>query len=295
METLNKIFYRPKNIKNYLKQNKLNFNKNLGQNFLINANIINKIIKNANVANCAVIEVGAGLGVLTNALAKNTKKVVAIELDGGFCSMLKQHFHNVKNVEILNYDILKINLNNLLQNKFNNDTCKIKICANLPYYLTSKFIANVLKSRIKINELILMVQKEVAKRFCAQPGSKNCSTISYLIHYYSVPQILFEVGKKNFYPIPKVDSCCLKLTIKSPNTLTLIKNDEIQFFNFIKAAFSQRRKFLISPIAKHLNCNKIELANVMTNLKLNCNSRAQNLNLKQFIMLFQQLKQLKFL
>lgn len=280
---LNEIFKNSIKLKEFMKANGVAFNKRLGQNFLMQHSVLQKIIKNAEVENCGVLEIGAGLGNLTQALLLTAKKVIALELDLGLFSLLKRRFCGVDNLQLLNCDVLKINLKKLLDEEFAG--MRVKICANLPYYLTSSFVSKVLEQRLKLESITLMLQKEAALRLCAEPGSKNCGAISYLIDYYSAPKIEFYVSKNCFYPVPKVDSCVVNLKLENKYSYLEIKN-EVQFFKFIRTAFSQRRKFLISPIANAFNLNKEELKAGLTSLGLSHKVRAQNLNLEQFAKFF---------
>lgn len=267
-------------LKNFMKAHGVAFNKRLGQNFLMNANVLERIVAAADVENYGVLEVGAGLGNLTELLVRRAKKVVAFEIDSGLFQILKSRFSGVGSLVLLNADVLKTNLQNLFRLEF--EGLPVKICANLPYYLTSSFVAGVLQQQLNLDSLTLMVQKEAALRLSALPGSKNCGAISYLVSYYSTAKVLFDVSRFNFCPVPKVDSCVVNLKMKDDDSKLRIAS-EAEFFKFVRAAFSQRRKVLVSPVAKIFNFDKTKLKKVLVSLGLNSNARAQELSLEQFV------------
>ncbi len=285
MDNFLEMFRSPKKIRQFMEANGIAFNKKLGQNFLINLNIVSRIVKSAKISGCGVVEIGAGLGVLTSFLARSAVKVVAIELDGGLCEILKFLFADAANVTILNCDVLKTDLAHIIKTEFAG--LPVKICANLPYYLTSKFIAGVLENRLDVKSITVMVQKQAALRLCAKPGSFDCSYISYLINYYCEPKILFDVSPGNFYPIPKVHSSVVSFDVMKKLQKNLVGLDqEAGFFRFLRAAFSQRRKIILNLLSSFLNIDKLRLKFIMVEQGLNPNSRAQQLTLQQFAQLF---------
>ncbi len=288
--SIEEIYLSPKKILTLMESKGISINKKLGQNFLINRKIVKKIVKLSNVENYGVIEIGAGLGVLTMELSKFAKKIVSLEIDKGLFKILQDQFHNKTNVEFLNCDVLKLNLKELILSKFNN--LNVKICANLPYYLTSSFIAGVLESKIcNLKEIILMIQKEAAQRLSAKPGSKDCSAISYLIHYYSNPKIEFDVLNGNFFPKPKVKSSIL--TLKLNKKIDKVDNfNENLFFKFIRVAFSQRRKFMLTPISKFYKVDKVKLQQILDKLNLRYDIRANQLSLDEFKCIFTEFQKL---
>lgn len=285
MDNVLEMFRSPKKIRQFMELHGIAFNRKLGQNFLINLDIVSKIVDSAKVSEHGVIEIGAGLGVLTSFLARSAVKVVAIELDGGLCEILRSLFSDVVNVTILNCDVLKTDLAHIIKTEFVG--LPVKICANLPYYLTSKFIAGVLENRLDVKSITVMVQKQAALRLCAKPGSFDCSYISYLIDYYCDPKILFDVSPGNFYPIPKVNSSVVSFDVMEKLQKNLVELDqEASFFRFLRAAFSQRRKIMLNSLSSSLNIDKLRLKLIMDEQGLDSNLRAQQLTLQQFAQLF---------
>jgi 16S rRNA (adenine1518-N6/adenine1519-N6)-dimethyltransferase len=248
-----------------------------GQNFLINKNVLNKIVKTAELKKDDIIlEIGSGFGVLTQELAKQVKKVIAVELDKRLVEALKEKFEKCKNVKIIHEDILKTQITKLkLQNK------KYKIVANVPYNITSMILRKFLSEEfIKPNEMILLVQKEVAERIVAKPG--QMSLLSLSAQFYSQPKIISIVSKNSFWPRPKVDSVIIKLS--------LIKSCEINekdFFNFCRIGFSGRRKQLKNNLKKILKeINEKELEEIFQELNFDFKIRAQELSLENWIELY---------
>lgn len=257
-----------------LKKYKLKANKSLGQNFLINQQIIDDIVKVANVnEDDLIIEIGPGLGSLTSKLADNAKKVIAIELDQNMIEILKERFSLYKNVEIIHGDIMKVDLKELI-----GEEKKVKIVANLPYYITTPIVMKLLEENLKMESITVMVQKEVGERFCAIPGGKEYGAITVSINYYSDSKIVLEVPKDNFNPIPEVDSCVVQLKLKE-NHIEL--KDKKLFFKLIKIAFSQRRKNIGNSLTG-IGMTKQEVKEMLEALGLDINLRAENLSINQY-------------
>ncbi len=257
-----------------LKKYKLKANKSLGQNFLINQQIIDDIVKVANVnEDDLIIEIGPGLGSLTSKLADNAKKVIAIELDQNMIEILKERFSLYKNVEIVHGDIMKVDLKELIGEEKN-----VKIVANLPYYITTPIVMKLLEENLKMESITVMVQKEVGERFCAIPGGKEYGAITVSINYYSDSKIVLEVPKDNFNPIPEVDSCVVQLKLKE-NHIEL--KDKKLFFRLIKIAFSQRRKNIGNSLTG-IGMTKQEVKEMLEALGLDINLRAENLSINQY-------------
>lgn len=257
-----------------LNKYKLKANKNLGQNFLINEQIIDDIVKVANVnEDDLIIEIGPGLGSLTSKLADNAKKVVAIELDQNMIEILKERFSLYKNVEIIHGDIMKVDLKEIIGEEKN-----VKIVANLPYYITTPIVMKLLEENLKMKSITVMVQKEVGERFCAIPGGKEYGAITVSINYYSDPKIVLDVPKDNFNPIPEVDSCVVQLKLKK-NHIEL--KDKKLFFRLIKIAFSQRRKNIGNSLTG-IGMTKQEVKEMLEALSLDINLRAENLSINQY-------------
>lgn len=257
-----------------LNKYKLKANKSLGQNFLINQQIIDDIVKVANVnEDDLIIEIGPGLGSLTSKLADNAKKVVAIELDQNMIEILKERFSLYKNVEIIHGDIMKVDLKEIIGEEKN-----VKIVANLPYYITTPIVMKLLEEDLKMKSITVMVQKEVGERFCAIPGGKEYGAITVSINYYSDSKIVLDVPKDNFNPIPEVDSCVVQLKLKK-NHIEL--KDKKLFFRLIKIAFSQRRKNIGNSLTG-IGMTKQEVKEMLEALSLDINLRAENLSINQY-------------
>ena len=208
------------------------FSKGLGQNFLTDQSVLEDIAKAAaGVEN--VLEIGPGFGVLTKELSKNFKKVVSVEIDKSLLKVLDFTLSECKNVKIINNDFLKVNVNKLIEEEFNSE--KISVAANLPYYITTPIVTELIEKRYDISNIVVMVQKEVAKRFCAKPGTKDCGAISAAINYYSEPEKLFDVSKGNFVPPPNVTSAVIRLTLRKEPPVKV--SDEKHFFKIVKNSF----------------------------------------------------------
>lgn len=258
-----------------LKKYGLRANKKLGQNFLINEEIINQIIEKADVnKNDTIIEIGPGLGSLTAKLLENANKVIAIELDSNMSNILKERFCLYDNFELIENDVLKVNLNEIIE-KYES----VKVVANLPYYITTPIIMKLLEERLKLKSVTVMVQKEVGERFCAVPNSKEYGAITISINYYTKPEIIIDVPKENFEPMPEVDSCVIKLDVRNVPPVEL-KNEK-DFFNLIKAGFSQRRKTINNSLAS-MGISKEKIKNVLEKLGIDSKLRAENLTMEQF-------------
>ena len=253
----------------------LRANKKLGQNFLINEEIINQIIEKADVnKNDTIIEIGPGLGSLTAKLLENANKVIAIELDSNMSNILKERFCLYDNFELIEKDVLKVDLNEIVE-KYDS----VKVVANLPYYITTPIIMKLLEEKLKLKSITVMVQKEVGERFCAVPNSKEYGAITISINYYTKPEIIIDVPKENFEPMPEVDSCVIKLDVRNVPPVEL-KNEK-DFFNLIKAGFSQRRKTINNSLAS-MGISKEKIKNVLEKLGIDSKLRAENLTMEQF-------------
>lgn len=243
--------------------------KSLGQNFLRDEKVLEKIIESADLqADDFVIEIGPGEGVLTEKLVPKASKVLAIEIDQNLIPALEKKFSKNENIEIINDDILKINLEKLVENK------KYKVIANIPYYITSKIIRLFLESKNPPAEMILMTQKEVAERIVAAPGKMSLLAVS--VQYYSKANLLFEVSRNSFFPIPEVDSAIIK--IKNINS----EKDSKKFFQVVKAGFSAKRKTLINNLSNGLHLDKEVVEEKIKTLGLVPTVRAQELSIENW-------------
>ena len=240
-------------IKSVLSRHGFTFSKALGQNFIINPGVCPRIAEEGGAGEgVGVLEVGAGIGVLTAELAKRASKVVCVELDTRLLPVLDETLGEFDNVKIINGDILKVDLHRILEDEFGN--MPVVVCANLPYYITSPVIMRLLESRLKIDSVTVMVQKEAAVRLCADVGSRDSGAVTVAVNYYAEAQKLFDVSRGSFMPSPNVDSAVIRLDIlKNP---PIEVSDEKFFFSMVKAAFSQRRKTASNGISAGMGIPK---------------------------------------
>jgi len=253
--------------------------KKLGQNFLIDKGVVKKIIKSANLRKKDnVLEIGPGLGTLTQEIAKKAKKVIAVEKDPKMIGILKETLKNFKNVKIVQEDILKISNSQFLISNY-------KVVANLPFYLTAPVIRKFLEAKNPPKEMILMVQKEVGQRICAKPPKMSILAVS--VQFYAKAEIISWVSKKSSWPQPKVDSAIIKITPKKP-TIKLGLVD--LFFKVVKAGFSQPRKQLINNLSKKLKMDKEKVKNWLLKNTIEPKQRAETLTIKDWLKLVKSLK-----
>ncbi len=266
-----------------MKKYGINANKSLGQNFLIDDEVVSNIIESANITNeDLVIEIGPGLGTLTNELLKKAKKVIVVELDERMIKILKDRFSLYENIEIINQDILKVNLNDIISKEKQEIGIKsVKVVANLPYYITTPIIMKLLEEKTDIETITVMIQKEVADRLCETPGGKLSGAITYSIYYYAEAEIVLKVPNTSFIPVPEVDSEVIKLKIRKEPPIQV--KDEEKLFKIIKYAFMQRRKTLINALS-HCDIfkNKEEIKNILENLGISEKIRGEALTLQDF-------------
>ena len=270
---------RLEEIKRLLKKYNIRPSRRLGQNFLVDEKIFSKIIETANLSeNDVVLEVGPGIGSLTVELAKRVKKVIAVEKDQDLVRILNNELRikNIKNVEIIKGDILKIGNWKLEIGNFS-----YKVVANLPYYITSPVIRHFLESvEVKPQQMILMVQKEVAQRICANPPQMSILAVS--VQFYAKPEIISFVSKKSFWPQPKVDSAIIKIASRQFGVLVSRQFRE-RFFRIVKAGFSQPRKQLINNLAEKLKMDKEKVKNWLLKNNIQPTQRAETLTIKDWI------------
>ncbi len=261
-----------------LKKYNISASKSLGQNFLIDDNVIESIVEAAQVgSNDLIIEIGPGLGTLTSRLLQKAKKVIAVELDNRMINILNDRFSLYENFELINEDILKVNLQELInKNKIQN----VKVVANLPYYITTPIIMKLLEDKLQIESITVMVQKEVAKRLTAKPGDKLSGAITYSVNYYCNPEEIIIVPNSSFIPEPEVESEVIKLKLRREPAVK-IENEEL-FFKFIKASFMQRRKTLINGITNSGIMGKEECKSLLYKVGLNEKTRGENLSMQDF-------------
>lgn len=265
-----------------MKQNNIIASKRLGQNFLIDENIVENIITAADINRAdLVIEIGPGLGTLTSKLVEKAGKVICVELDTKMVKIVGDRFKLFDNIEIINEDILKLDLNRLIQEKKTAKIKKAKVVANLPYYITTPIIMKLLEEKLDIDSITVMIQKEVAERLAAIPGEKETGSITYTVWYYTEPKIILEVPKYSFIPEPEVTSSVIKFEIlKEPRIK--VKNEE-DFFKIIKVAFMQKRKTLVNALVNGgIIKNREEAEKMLGKLGIDVKIRGERLTLEEY-------------
>lgn len=277
-----------------MKKYNITANKNYGQNFLIDDDVINGIVKNADVnSEDLIIEIGPGLGTLTAELLKKAGKVISIELDPKMINILNDRFSLYENFELINQDVLKVDLNTLINSNLENSNLKnAKVVANLPYYITTPIIMKLLEEKLNLKSITVMVQREVALRLAAKPGEKETGAITYSINYYTEPKIVLDVPNNSFIPAPEVHSAVIKLDILDEPRVKL--NNEKLFFDVIKAAFLQKRKTLVNALNNSkLFDNKTEILEMLDNLKIDQNIRGEKLSIEQYASITEYIENMK--
>ena len=263
--------------------NFINDKDHLDQHFLIDENVIKKIIEGSNVCkDDLIIEIGPGLGTLTEFLLENANKVISIELDKKMLNILKDRFKLYNNFELIHNDVLKVNLKELIQKEKQDSNIKhVKIVANLPYYITTPIIMKLLEEQLDLTSITVMVQKEVADRLIETPGGKNTGAITYSVYYYATSESILDVSNTSFIPEPDVTSKVIKLDIRK-NPPVNVKDKNIMF-RIIKCAFMQRRKTLLNSLTNtKVFLNKEEGIKILNKLNLSENIRPEKLSLQDF-------------
>ncbi len=266
-------------IKDILSRHGFTFSKSLGQNFLINPSVCPRMAEYSGAEHgVGVIEVGPGIGVLTNELCKLADKVVAIELDKRLIPVLEETLGEYDNLKVINADVLETDLHKLIGEEFKG--MDVVVCANLPYYITSPVIMKLLEDKLPISAITVMVQKEAAQRICAEVGSRQSGAVTVSVNYYAQPEMLFGVSAGSFMPAPKVDSAVIRLDILKEPPVDV--NDEKKFFAVVKAAFSQRRKVISNSLSSGLSLDKARVADILENAGVPATARAEKLTLQNF-------------
>lgn len=266
-----------------MKKYKIKANKSLGQNFLIDDCVIQDIVDGAKIEKeDLVIEIGPGLGSMTALLVERAKKVICIELDRKMIQILNDRFIAYNNIELINEDVLKIDLKELIkQEKEAKQIKNIKIVANLPYYITTPIIMKLLESNLEIESITVMIQKEVADRLIETPSGKNTGAITYTVYYYCEAQKIREVENTSFIPMPEVTSEVINLKLRKKPAVQ-VENTKV-FFNIIKSAYMQRRKTLLNALVNTgVFKNKEEGLDILKKLNLKEDIRAENLTIEDF-------------
>jgi 16S rRNA (adenine1518-N6/adenine1519-N6)-dimethyltransferase len=272
----------PTRTKEILNTYGFSFKKSLGQNFLIDVNILKNIIDQAGIDSSAgAIEIGPGIGALTEQLAQSADKVVAFEIDQRLLPILEETLSDYDNVEIINQDILKADVQEVVQEHFKPGQ-PVRVVANLPYYITTPILMKLLMDRLPIDSITVMIQKEVADRMAAEPNSKSYGSLSIAVQYYTEARVAMNVPKTVFMPQPNVDSSVLHLEMRSAPPVQ-VKNEDF-FFDLVKASFGQRRKTLMNNLARHFKgkMDKEELREKLELVDIDPKRRGESLTMQEF-------------
>ena len=266
-----------------MKKYNIKANKNLGQNFLINEEVVKNIVGCSNIEKeDLVIEIGPGLGTLTKYLLEKAGKVICIELDTKMLRILEDRFSLYNNFELINNDVLKVDLKNIIEKEKAEGKIKnVKIVANLPYYITTPIIMKLLEEELELESITVMIQKEVADRLIATPGEKNTGAITYSVYYYADSEAIMEVPNSSFIPEPEVTSKVIKLNIRKEPAVK--PKDKEKMFKIIKYAFMQKRKTLLNSLTNNgVFKNKTQGTEILNSLGIKENVRPEELTLEQF-------------
>lgn len=262
-----------------MKENELKFKKKYGQNFLIDQNILDNICKESSIdKTTGIIEIGTGLGSLTEVIANYAKRVVSYEIDSDLIPILNKNFNNT-NVTIINQDILKVSIDETIE-KYFNDCQKIYVVSNLPYYITTPILTYLLSTTERIDSFTLMMQKEVADKILTKENAKNLNVLSFMIEYKMNCKKLFNIPKTVFYPSPNVDSSVILLSKKIK---LKVANNEKSFYELLQKAFVQRRKTLLNNLLEGYNFTREEWNTLFETLNINPTQRSETTSLNQFI------------
>ncbi|MBZ4664419.1 MAG: rsmA [Caloramator sp.] len=262
--------------KDIVKHFEFKFSKSLGQNFLIDQNILNKIVDSAELdENSTAIEIGPGIGVLTQEMARRCKKVIAVEIDDTLIPILNETLANFENIKIIHNDALKVDFKKLIEEE---ELENIKLVANLPYYVTTPILTKVLMDKLPLKSIIVMIQKEVADRIVAKPGTKEYGSLSILVQYYCDVHKVCKVSRNCFVPPPKVESSVIKMDLRPPKYHVV---DEDLFFNVVRHAFNMRRKTLFNAL-KPIGLKEDELHNVFIEADIDEARRGETLSIEEF-------------
>lgn len=265
-----------------MKKYHIKANKNLGQNFLIDEQVIEKIVNASDIKkeDC-IIEIGPGLGTLTKELLEKAGKVISVELDKKMIIILKDRFALYNNFELINNDILQVDLKNIISTEKEKGLKNVKVVANLPYYITTPIIMKLLEEKLDLESITVMVQKEVADRLIAIPSDKETGAITYSVYYYAKGEEILEVPKTSFIPEPEVTSKVIKLNIRNESPIK-VKSPEVMF-RIIKCAFMQRRKTLLNALVNtKVFLNKDEGIKILKKIGLREDVRAEKLKIEDF-------------
>ncbi len=271
-------------IKRVMGEHNVTFSKGLGQNFLVNPTVCPRMaeaVKVGATGKIGVLEIGAGVGVLTKELLERADKVVCVELDTRLFSVLNDTLAGYDNLTLINEDILKADLNSIIKEYF--EGMEIFVCANLPYYITSPVIMRLLEEKLPFNKIIVMVQKEAADRLCAKVGTRESGAVTVAVNYYAQAKKLFDVSRGSFMPSPKVDSCVIELDLTKKGDYKV--TDEALFFKMVKSAFAQRRKTILNSLSSGMGIGKDKITLAVENAGLSLTARAEALTMDELVTL----------
>ena len=275
--------YSPSTIADIRERYNFQLSRSLGQNFITDRSIIERIVEGAGVGeNDLVIEIGPGIGVLTAEAAESAARVIAVEIDSKLIPILSETLAEYDNIKVINQDILKTDVNKIIEEEkaAGNFTGAVRIIGNLPYYITTPIIMGLLESGVKADSITVMMQKEVADRIKASPGSKTYGAISAAVQYYCIVEQIASVPKEVFVPRPKVDSAVLNLHIRKEKPVEL--TDEKMFFACIRSGFGQRRKTLLNSLTGTAGLSKEDIRNILSTAGIDPVRRAETLNMEEF-------------
>lgn len=271
-------------IKRVMGEHNVTFSKGLGQNFLVNPTVCPRMaeaVKDGATGKIGVLEIGAGVGVLTKELLERADKVVCVELDTRLFPVLNDTLAGYDNLTLINEDILKADLDSIIKEHF--EGMEIFVCANLPYYITSPVIMRLLEEKLPFNKIIVMVQKEAADRLCAKVGTRESGAVTVAVNYYAQAKKLFDVSRGSFMPSPKVDSCVIELDLTKKGDYKV--TDEALFFKMVKSAFAQRRKTILNSLSSGMGVGKDKITLAVENAGLSLTARAEALTMEELVTL----------
>lgn len=282
VETMNKRLSSHSATMDLVKKHGFKFTKSLGQNFLIDDNIVDKIVAGAGIGpGDKIIEVGPGIGTLTREMASRAQNLMAVEIDKNLIPILADTLGDHDNVKIVNEDIIKADIRGLIDENLGGGP--VKLVANLPYYITTPIIMRFLEENINVTDIVVMVQKEVAERMNAQPGGKDFGALSVAVQYYCDTEIIAKVPRHLFVPQPNVDSIVIALRVRSERKYKV--DDEGLYFKVVKAAFGQRRKTLLNSISSMGNLAKDQVKEALEEAGIDPKRRGETLSLDEFAIL----------
>lgn len=271
-------------IKRVMGEHGVTFSKGLGQNFLVNPTVCPRMadaVKNSTTGKIGVLEIGAGVGVLTKELLERADKVVCVELDTRLFPVLEDTLAGYDNLTLINEDILKADLQSIIKEHF--DGMEIFVCANLPYYITSPVIMRLLEEKLPFNKIIVMVQREAGDRLCAKVGTRESGAVTVAVNYYAQAKKLFDVSRGSFMPAPNVDSCVIELDLTKRGDYNV--TDEKVFFKMVKSAFAQRRKTILNSLSSGMGIGKDLISKAVEMADLSPTARAEALTMEQLVTL----------